>query len=162
MRNRLMLLLGLLVALCAPITPSQSTDSDEAAIRTARRQMSESLSKREFAAIGQHLTDNVSITGPVWRTVGREQVLKAYSALLTQRPDLIWSYEPQEIRINRDWWFASESGVWRETWGETDGLTDLRGSYMALWRRAEGRWLLDAQVFIPLACTGSGYCRPRR
>ena len=162
MRNRLTLLIALLVVSCAPVTPALSTDSDAAAIRNARRQMSESLSKREFAAIGQHLTDNVSITGPVWRTVGREHVLGAYSGLMTRRPDLVWTYEPQEIRINRDWSFASESGTWRETWGESDGLTDLRGSYMALWRRAEGRWLLDAQVFIPLACTGSGYCSPRR
>ena len=45
MRNRLIHLLGLLVVLCAPMTPSLATDSDEAAIRTARRQMSESLSK---------------------------------------------------------------------------------------------------------------------
>jgi Domain of unknown function (DUF4440) len=127
MRNRLTFLLGLLVVLCAPIMPSLSTDSDEAAIRAARRQMSESLSKREFAAIGQHLTDKVSITGPVWRTVGREQLLQAYSGLMRRRPDLVWTYEPQEIRVNRDWLFASESGAWRETWREPDGLTELRG-----------------------------------
>ena len=162
MRSRLTFLATLLIVSCAPVMPSWSTEADEAAIRSARQQMSEALSRREFAAIGQHLTDKVSITGPVWRTVGREQVLHAYSDLMSRRPDLVWTYEPQEVRVNRDWWFASESGAWRETWREPDGLTELRGSYMALWRRAEGRWLLDAQVFIPLACAGSGYCRPRR
>ena len=162
MRNRLILLVAVVFLSCAPLTPSLSSESDEAEIRDARRQMNEFLSKREFAVIGQRLTDNVSITGPVWRTVGREQVLRAYSGLIARRPDLVWTHEPQEIRVNRDWWFASESGAWHETWSEKDGMTELRGSYMALWRRSEGRWLLDAQVFIPLACTGSGYCRPQR
>ena len=41
-------------------------------------------------------------------------------------------------------------------------FTELRGSYQALWRRVDGRWLLDAQVFIPLSCKGSSYCDQRK
>jgi ketosteroid isomerase-like protein len=162
MLTRLTSFAVVLIASCAPMTLALSADSDESVIRDARRQMSEALAAREFAVIEQHITSNVSITGPVWRTVGREQVIQAYSRLMTRRPDLAWTYEAQEIRFNRDWPVASESGTWRETWSEPDGLTDLRGSYMALWRRMDGRWLLDAQVFIPLTCTGSSYCLPRR
>jgi hypothetical protein len=60
------------------------------------------------------------------------------------------------------WLFASESGEWHESWREGGVLTELRGSYLALWRKVEGRWLLDAEVFVPLSCAGSSYCNPRR
>ena len=88
MRRHLALFLAGLVLSGAAVTSSLAADSDELAIQDALRQMSDALAAREFAVIGQDLTSNVTITGSVWRTVGREQTLQAYSRLMTQRPDL--------------------------------------------------------------------------
>jgi len=110
MRRHLALFLAGLVLSCAAVTSSLAADSDELAIQDALRQMSDALAAREFAVIGQDLTSNVTITGSVWRTVGREQMLQAYSRLMTQRPDLAWTYESQEIHIDRESWVAFESG----------------------------------------------------
>jgi hypothetical protein len=162
MQKMFWILVALLLWACATTQPSPSSDPDEAAIRAARGRLNEALAKRQLAAMNEELVDNVSITGPVWRTVGRDQLLQAYTRLTSRRPDLVWIREPQAVRINASWLFASESGEWRESWREGGVLTELRGSYLALWRKVEGRWLLDAEVFVPLSCAGSSYCNPRR
>jgi hypothetical protein len=156
------ILVALLLGACATTQLSPSSDPDEVAIRAARVRLNDALARQQFAAMQEELVDNVSITGPVWRTVGRDQLLQAYTRLTSRRPDLVWIREPQAIRINASWLFASESGEWRESWREGGVFTELRGSYLALWRKVEGRWLLDAEVFVPLSCAGSSYCNPRR
>jgi hypothetical protein len=162
MQKMLWILVVLLFGACATTQPSPSSDPDEVAIRAARGRLNEALAKRQFAAMNEELVDNVSMTGPVWRTVGRDQLLQAYTRLTSRRPDLVWVREPQAVRINASWLFASESGEWRESWREGGVFTELHGSYLALWRKVEGRWLLDAEVFVPLSCAGSSYCNPRR
>ena len=42
------------------------------------------------------------------------------------------------------------------------GQTILTGNYQALWRREKGKWLVDAEIFIPLKCVGGNYCQPKR
>ena len=32
------------------------------------------------------------------------------------------------------------------------------GTYMAQWRKVNGVWLVQAEVFVPTRCTGSKYC----
>ena len=39
-----------------------------------------------------------------------------------------------------------------------DGRVTIRGRYSAKWRRTDGVWLLEAEVFTPLSCRGSSYC----
>jgi hypothetical protein len=145
-------LVVLLLGAGATMQPSLASDPDEAAIRAARSRLNEALSKQQLAPMNEELVENVSVTGPVWRTGGRDQLLQAYTRLISRRPDLVWIREPQAIRINATWLFASESGEWRESWREGGVFTELRGSYLALWRKVDSRWLLDAEVFVPLSC----------
>ena len=150
MRKALWILAVLLLGACRT-TQSSSSSPDEIAIRASRSRLNEALAKREFAAMNEEVVDNVIITGPVWRTVGRDQLLHTYSGLVSKRPDLVWTREPQAVRINARWPFASETGEWYESWREEGVLTELRGTYSALWRKVKGRWLLDAEVFVPLS-----------
>jgi Domain of unknown function (DUF4440) len=162
MPKMLWILVTLLLWACGTTQPSRASDSDEAAIRAARSRLNEALARQQLAAMNEEVVENVSITGPAWRTVGRNQLLQAYTRLTSRRPDLVWMREPQVVRINESWLFASENGEWHESWREGGVFTELRGSYLALWRKVEGRWLLDAEVFVPLSCKGSSYCNPRR
>jgi hypothetical protein len=86
--------------------------------------------------------------------------LSAYEGLAKERPDVHWSHSPREVEVNSAWGVAAERGTWYETWTEQDGQVELRGSYTALWRKMNGKWLLEAEVFVPLRCTGGAYCKP--
>lgn len=143
-------------------TSQRSMDADEAAIRAVRGRLNEAFAKRRITDMSELIVENFSMTGPKARVVGRDKYIQGTLQLLEIRPDVTEVYEPQDIRINTRWWYAAESGEWRETWLEKGVFTELRGSYQALWRRVDGRWLLDAQVFIPLSCKGSSYCDQRK
>jgi hypothetical protein len=41
---------------------------------------------------------------------------------------------------------------------EKGSSVDLGGSYLAMWKRIDGRWLLDAWLFVPQSCKGDTYC----
>jgi hypothetical protein len=84
------ILVALLLGACATTQPSPSSDPDEVAIRAARGRLNEALARQQFTAMREELVDNVSITGPVWRTVDRDQLLQAYTRLTSRRPDLVW------------------------------------------------------------------------
>ena len=94
MQKMLWMLVVLLLGACATMQPSLASDPDEAAIRAARSRLNEALSKQQLAAMNEELVENVSVTGPVWRTVGRDQLVQAYTRLISRRPDLVWIREP--------------------------------------------------------------------
>ena len=143
-------------------TTQSSMDADEAAIRAVRGRLNEVFAKHRITDMSELMVENFSMTGPKWRSVGRDTYIQGTIRLQESRPEITEVYEPQAIQINTRWWYASESGEWHETWLEKGILTELRGSYQALWRRVDGRWLLDAQVFIPLSCKGGSYCDQRK
>ena len=47
------------------------------------------------------------------------------------------------------------------TWTEPDGKLEIGGTYQAQWRKVDGRWLIQAEVFVPAHCKGSKYCAAR-
>jgi ketosteroid isomerase-like protein len=129
-----------------------------AAIRIARHELDDALKRRDFSAYVQITSDRVSVSGPAWRTVGREELKEALSRLASKRPDLQETHITTEVRGYGNWEVAYESGEWREIWRESDGVTEITGKYSGLWRLDAGRWVLDAEVFVPLNCKGSSYC----
>jgi len=131
------------------------------AVSGARLSMNESFKSRDFAALARRVSERVSMSGPVFRTVGREDLMSALSRLTTRRPDVAWTHTPDDIRIYTEWQVAFEGGSWRETWREPDGATEITGRYTALWVKSSSDWVLDAEVFVPLLCAGSEYCRPK-
>ena len=52
----------------------------------------------------------------------------------------------------------ARGGEWTGRWTEPDGVVQVRGTYLAQWRKVNGTWLIQAEVFVPTACTGSTYC----
>ena len=35
------------------------------------------------------------------------------------------------------------------------------GTYLAQWRKVDGAWLIQAELFVPTHCRGSAYCAKR-
>jgi hypothetical protein len=75
-----------------------------------------------------------------------------------RRPDTVYVRTPARIDVLAAWDVASERGEWTGRWTEPDGVVQVRGTYLAQWRKVNGTWLIQAEVFVPTACTGSTYC----
>jgi predicted transcriptional regulator len=57
---------------------------------------------------------------------------------------------PNKIDIGDDRENAAEHGEWVGMWKSPNGFTERRGCYLAGWRRVNGRWLLQSELFISL------------
>ena len=74
------------------------------------------------------------------------------------RPDVVYLRTPSEIEVMPSWNVATERGTWTGQWTQSDGVTKIGGTYLAQWRKANGEWFLQAELFVPTNCTGSSWC----
>jgi hypothetical protein len=65
----------------------------------------------------------------------------------------------EAIEVRETWNVAAERGRWRETWTQQGSPVDLRGSYLAMWKRIGGKWPLDAWLLVPQSCQGGTDCK---
>jgi uncharacterized protein DUF4440 len=133
-------------------------------IRALRAEMNVGFNSqpRNFDFISTRLTENFTLIGPAGRFANPKELMKFYTDPTKRRPDVTWTRTSESIEVNEEWNNASERGTWKEVWTEPDGETILTGNYQALWKREKGKWLLDAEIFIPLKCAGSNYCQPKQ
>jgi ketosteroid isomerase-like protein len=135
--------------------------TSEEQIRDARKQYDSALARRDLDALAKLTTAEVQKTGPVWRTTGITPLQEGLKKLIEKRPDLALKSDIESIEVNEGWGVAAERGRWRETWTEKGSPVDLRGSYLAMWKRTDGKWQLDAYLFVPQSCKGDTYCKAK-
>ena len=144
-----------------PLAVAHAGPASEAQIRDARKQYDAAIAQRDFASLSKLATAEVQMIGAASRSTGIAALQEALKRLVEKRPDLTLKCDLQAIEVNEAWNVASERGRWRETWTEQGSPVDLGGSYLAMWKRIDGRWLLDAWLFVPLSCKGESYCKSK-
>jgi hypothetical protein len=145
-----------------PTITAQTRDRvQEEAIRAAREQWNRAVGKRDTAAFRALLSGTYRLTSGYGHIFGQDSAVAGAARLFAQRPDLFYEAHPTRIRVMADHGLASEYGEWVERWRVPSGLTELRGTYYVFWRSHGGRWLIEGEVNVPEACTGSDYCKPR-
>lgn len=95
------------------------------------------------------------------QTAGRELNRQRMARQFESRPDTIYIRRPTAIDVNASWAVASERGEWTGRWTEPDGALDIGGHYLVQWRKVEGQWLIQAELYVPTRCSGSRYCSQR-
>ena len=59
------------------------------------------------------------------------------------------------VTINEDWGMAEELGNWKGNYTVHESLVHASGVYAAKWQRTDGgEWVLQAEMFTTLTCTG--------
>ena len=92
------------------------------------------------------------------QTAGRAANQERMARQFASRPDTVYIRRPTAIEVFPSWAVASERGEWTGRWTEPDGSLEIGGSYQAQWRKVDGRWLIQAELFVPTRCTGAKYC----
>ena len=132
---------------------------DATAIRAARAASNGAIARHDVPGIAAHWLPDVSI---VTSTGAHDHTSAAnasrMAAQFTRRPDTVYVRTPTAVDVFGAWAVASERGEWTGRWTEPDGVVDIRGTYLAQWRKVGGTWRIQAEVFVPTRCTGSTYC----
>ena len=144
-----------------PVQASQQSQ-DEQLIREARARSNTAIRARDPAAMARLWMDDVHVVRSTGAQVaGRERNQQRMAQQFATRPDTIYVRQPSTIDVYLPWDMASERGDWTARWTEPDGTVDMAGTYMAQWRRINGVWLIQAEIYVPTRCTGSRYCSQR-
>ena len=154
-------LVGLTLVVCVSVVLAggQSTASDEAAVRAARTRSNEAIAAHDMTGISRHWMPNVHVvTSTSAQGSGREANADRMALQFKRRPDTVYVRTPSTIAIFTAWDVASEQGEWTGRWTEPDGVVNIGGTYLAQWRKVDGTWLIQAELFVPTSCRGSSYC----
>jgi ketosteroid isomerase-like protein len=159
--RRLLVLWGLGQVFVPPAAPAQHGDAAQA-IREARARSNAAIARHDTAAIAREWMPDVHVVSSTGtQTAGAALNARRMTETFARRPDTKWVRTPDRVEVFEAWDVASEHGAWVGTWTEPDGAVRISGTYQAQWRRVDGAWRIQAEVFVPLRCTGSAYCGRR-
>ena len=135
---------------------------DEQAIRAARARSNRAIATHDLDGISRVWMDNVHIvTSTSAQGTGRDENRQRMARQFATRPDTTYVRRAADVDVYEPWAVASERGEWTGTWTEPDGKVTIGGTYLAQWRKVGAEWLIQAELFVPLHCAGSRYCRAR-
>jgi ketosteroid isomerase-like protein len=141
---------------------SAQSPADEKLIRDARAASNTAIAKHDMAGIARHWMDDIHVTTSTSaHNTGRAAQEQGMGQQFQRRPDTIYVRTPSTIDVFTPWAVASERGEWVGRWTEPDGKLEISGTYLAQWRKVDGRWLIQSELYVPTRCTGSTYCRQR-
>ena len=161
MRMRIQLIALVIAAGCAASTEAQQS-ADDRLIREARGRSNAAIAARDPRAISQVWMDDVHVTTSTsTQATGRSANQERMAQQFARRPDTIYVRTPVAIEVFAPWAVAAERGEWTGRWTEPDGATEIGGTYLVQWRKIDGRWLIQSELYVPLHCKGSAYCAGR-
>jgi uncharacterized protein (TIGR02246 family) len=139
-----------------------STPRDETIIRDSRAASNAALAAHNAAAFAQVLKDDATVVSASGKVIhGRTEIQQEIESRFKAQPDLVYVRTPTSIEISRSDPAASERGSWTGHTTTQAGPADLRGDYLAVWRKTISSaglpsWTIASEVFVALDCTGAG------
>jgi ketosteroid isomerase-like protein len=150
------------VACAAALRGASLQPADEPLIREARARSNQAIAAHDLAGIARVWMKDVHVVSSTSaQAAGSEANQQRMAQQFANRPDTIYVRRPMAIDVYSSWAVASERGEWTGRWTEPDGALEIGGTYLAQWRKVAGRWLIQAELFVPTRCTGARYCRQR-
>jgi len=132
------------------------------AIRMVREASNAAIAAHDTSGIGATMAEDIHVVSSTGdRRSGRAAYMGILAETFRARPDVRWVRTPADVRVHEPWGTAAEEGRWVGTWTDADGPVRVEGTYFARWRLEEAGWRIEAETFVPDACSGGRYCRER-
>lgn len=132
------------------------------AVTAQRERFNAAIRNKDIDTIDEILADEVVLVTGTDSDVytGRVRQLALWARDFESEERLIYVRTPSCIELSGDFGLALEHGRWRGA-PETDAAPDRTadGRYTAKWRRTEGIWRLEAEVYMTDTC-GRLICPP--
>lgn len=132
-------------------------------IRAARERFNIAIAEKDVETIQALLAPNYHIvTGRSEQSHGAQEEVKRWARRFHDDPTTVYRRAPRDVTINEEWGMAEELGNWKGNYTVEGILVHVSGVYAAKWQRAEeGEWVLQAELFTTMTCTGpEGGCIP--
>ena len=134
--------------------------SDERLIREARARSNAAIAAHDLDGVARVWMENVHVVSSTGaQTAGRSANAQRFAEQFKTRPDVVYVRTPSAIDIYSEWNVAAERGEWTGRWTEPDGALTIGGTYLVQWRKINGQWLVQGELYVPTHCRGGRYCR---
>jgi ketosteroid isomerase-like protein len=129
--------------------PTQNDSAEDIAIRRLREQSNAAIARHDVGPARAILHDDARIIGSNGDLFdGAAAMARAFEERFAD-PDFV-TYIREPISIDVDGTTAAEAGRWTGRWKHAE----VRGTYLARWRREPAGWCIVAELFIPLGRSG--------
>lgn len=113
-------------------------------IQQARENSNTAIFNGNVAGVAQYwMDDMVVISGEGGQYIGKKLLLKVFTEMFAENPP-VFERIPSVITIGDSGVLAWETGTWNY---RTD---KFRGNYSAMWRKMNGKWLTQSELFVSL------------
>lgn len=125
--------------------------ADDLAIRLRRAAFNAALAQKDLSAISPVLSlHTVMITGTDSAILsGRKAQLMAWKREFAAKDPTVYVRTPERIELSALEPLAMEYGQWRGCQASDNGLL-AAGTYVAKWRKANGEWVIEAEIYLTL------------
>ncbi|WP_205622149.1 YybH family protein [Aestuariibacter salexigens] len=131
---------------------SVSAQSDEEQIRAVRHASNQALKSLDESLNMTYLSDDVLITTGAGVLLSGKQSLQEYIDQLSNKAPMFWIRDTEELVVNKPRGLAWEQGVWRGYMADDleQNTVIVHGKYAAQWKKTNGKWLIQSQLFVTL------------
>lgn len=119
-------------------------EKDIELIREARAASNAAIANHDAEGVAKYWMNNVVvISGEGGQYIGKSLLLKTFRKMFASSPP-VFERLPSEIVIGESGVLAWETGKWRYF------DQNLYGNYSAMWRKINGKWLTQSELFVSL------------
>jgi ketosteroid isomerase-like protein len=124
----------------------QNTQDDIATIKASRAASNAAIARHDIDGISKYwLPDFVQTIGRGSSLTGKDTIMGSWKQLFRTNPVVLYIRKPIQIIIGDNGVMAWETGTW-----EAKNSYSKGGNYSAMWRKIDGEWKLQAELFVSL------------
>lgn len=118
------------------------------AVRARRRLTNKLIASHDAARLRPFLHPAITlIAGDGTVLSGAPAVLEAFAAQFADPDFVTYERTTSSVELDQDETRAAEAGRWVATWR---GAPTLSGSYLAVWRKVTGQWVVESELYVTL------------
>lgn len=121
----------------------------ETAIRARRKLTNKLITGHEADRLKPFMTPNATlIAGDGSLILGAEAIVEAFATQFADPTFVSYVRTTESVEVDVAGDRAAERGAWVGTWR---GAPEMSGTYLAVWKRVVGQWVLEAELYVTLA-----------
>ena len=122
----------------------QDKEIDEAQIRNARTASNKAIANQDAEEAARYwMKDIVVISGEGGQYAGRNTLQSVFKRIF-ESSAAVFERLPAEVILAKSGVLAWETGSWKYL------NEDAWGNYSAMWRKINGKWLIQSELFVSL------------
>lgn len=120
----------------------------EDAIRARRKLTNKLIAAHDAARLRPFLAKDMKlIAGDGSLILGADAVVQAFADQFRDPDFTTYVRTTTGVQLDAEGARAAESGSWLANWGQAD----MSGTYLAVWRKVTGQWVLESELYVTLA-----------